>query len=121
MIDESSLPVGSCVKLLNNSKTIMVAGYCPYDEQEQIMYDYIGIYVPIGIRKPKKEVKENKDYIFFKSSNIERVLFIGYSNDNSDFYLKYLSNVKKKINDNKIDIHSRQIIDVIKESIPNNR
>ena len=119
MIDESSLPIGSCVNITNNSKMIMVAGYCPYDEKEKIMYDYIGIYVPIGIRKPKKELKENKDYIFFKSSDIERVLFIGYSDDKSDYYMKYLSNVKNKVREQNIDVHSRQLVDIVKESIPN--
>ena len=55
MINELSLPVGSCVKIFNCSKMIMIAGYLPYDNQEKLLYDYIGIYAPIG-RNYKKNV-----------------------------------------------------------------
>ena len=97
MIDESSLPVGSCVKIANNIKTIMIAGYCFYDNQNKKMYDYIGIYVPIGIRKSRQQLVMNKDYICFNSGDINKVTFMGFSDKMTDNYLKGLKEMKKVI------------------------
>lgn len=97
MIDESSLPVGSCVKIANNLKTIMIAGYCFYDNQNKKMYDYIGIYVPIGIRKSRQQLVMNKDYICFNSGDINKVTFMGFSDKMTNNYLKGLKEMKKVI------------------------
>ena len=97
MIDESSLPVGSCVKIANNLKTIMIAGYCFYDNQNKKMYDYIGIYVPIGIRKSRQQLVMNKDYICFNSGDINKVTFMGFSDKMTDNYLQGLKEMRKVI------------------------
>ena len=98
MIYESLLPICSCVKIKNNAKMIMIAGYLPFDDEQKIMYDYIGIYPPIGIKKSKRNITLNKDYIYFKDSDIEKVIYIGYSDDKSEFYRKYLLDMKNKFN-----------------------
>ena len=118
MINESLLPVGSCVKVLNNSKMIMVAGYLPHDNENKVMYDYIGIYTPVGIRKDKKNIKFNKDYIYFRNNDIEKIVFLGFSNDKSEFYREYLLNIKNNFNPNE-DLSSDVIKKILKDSLPN--
>ena len=118
MIDESLLSVGSCVKIANNSKMIMIAGYLPYDNQKKIMYDYIGIYLPIGIRKPRQKIKVNKDYICFKNSDIKKIIFIGYSDKKSDFYCKYLLNIKNKIRNMNTELSDEVVKNILKDSLP---
>ena len=117
MIDESLLPVGSCIKINNNSKMIMIAGYLPYDNDSKILYDYIGIYTPIGIRKNKEKLILNKDYIFFKNNDIEKLYFIGYSNDKSEFYRKYLLDMKNKIEDMNQDLSFETLKIIVKDSL----
>lgn len=119
MIDKSSLPVGSCVKVLNCSKMIMIAGYIPYDNQSKIMYDYIGIYVPIGIRKPRQGLELNKDYIFIKNSDIEKVVFVGFSDNKSEFYREYLLHLKDKLRDIDFnDLSEEKIKRILIDSLP---
>lgn len=118
MIDESSLPVGSCVKIANNSKMIMVAGFFPYDNQNKIMYDYIGIYTPIGIRNPRQEVILNKDVVCFNTSDIEKVIFIGYSDEKYDFYHKLITEMKDKIDFNSQELSKEMLRKIIEESLP---
>ena len=117
MIDESSLPVGSCVRIISNPKMVMIAGYLPYDNQNKIMYDYIGIYVPIGIRLPKKDIKINKDYIYFNSGDIEKIVFMGFSDKKGDSYYKYLSQIKDKIDGS--DLSKDKLKKIILESLQN--
>jgi len=120
MIDESLLSVGSCVKVANNSKMIMIAGYLPYDNQKKMMYDYIGIYLPIGIRKSRQKLELGKDYICIKGSDIEKVVFMGFSDNKSEFYRKYLLNMKNKLSSmNLNDLSEEKIKRLLEDSLPN--
>ena len=120
MIDKSSLPVGSCVKVNNYSQLIMIAGYLPYDNQSKVIYDYIGIYIPIGIRKSRQKLELNKDYICIKSSDIEKVVFMGFSDNKSEFYRKYLLNMKNRfISMNPNDLSEEKIKKLLEDSLPN--
>ena len=118
MIDESLLPIGSCVKIANNPKMIMIAGYLPYDNQ--IIYDYIGVYSPIGIRKTKQVICLNKDYIFFENSDIEKIVFIGHLDDKSDFYREYLFNIKSKMEKKNLDenLSDEEMKKIFMDSLP---
>ena len=119
MIDELSLPVGSCVKVANCSKLIMIAGYLPYDNHEKIMYDYIGIYAPIGIRKIRQDIVLNKDYICFKNNDIEKIVFVGFSDNKSEFYRKYLLDMKNRFDDMKVDISPEILKKIFEDSLSN--
>ena len=119
MIDKELLPIGSCIKILNCSKMIMIAGYLPYDNEKKIMYDYIGIYTPVGIRKNKQNIKINKDYVCFNNSDIEKIVFIGFSNEKSEFYCKYLSNIKVNLDNTNTDLSLETMKKVLKDSLPN--
>lgn len=99
MINDLLLPVGSCVRISNCPKMIMIAGHLPYDDVKDTVYDYIGIYYPIGIRKPKKDIELDKDYIYFNNSDIEKIVYLGFSEDKSDFYRKCLLDIKNKLKD----------------------
>ena len=122
MINESLLPVGSCVKIANNSKSIMIAGYLFYDNQNKKMYDYIGVYTPIGVKKPKQNVELNKSCTYFNNRDIEKTLFLGYSDEESDFYCKYLSNIRSRLSKiEKSNLTDNDIKKILKVSLPNIR
>ena len=122
MIDKSSLPVGSCVRIFNCNKMVMIAGFLPYDDQRKKTYDYIGIYIPIGIRKPRVELKLGKDYIFISNDNIDKVVFVGFSDNKYDFYHKYLLNINEKFsNMNQNDLSKDNIKKLLIESLPSKK
>ena len=81
------------------------------------MYDYIGIYPPIGIKKSKQNITLNKDYIYFKDSDIEKVIYIGYSDDKSEFYRKYLLDMKNKFNNLNGNLSPEAIKKVFNETL----
>lgn len=119
MVDQSLLPVGSCVKLSNYSKNIMIAGYLPYDNQQKLMYDYIGIYTPIGIRKFRQNMCLNKDYICFKNDDIEKIIFLGFSDNKSEFYRKYLLEMKNNFDDMKVEMSPEILKKIFEDSLSN--
>ena len=59
-----------------------------------------------------------KDYIYFRNNDIEKIVFLGFSNDKSEFYREYLSNIKNNFNPNE-DLSSDVIKKILKDSLPN--
>lgn len=118
MINDLPLPVGSCVRISNCPKMIMIAGHLPYDDVKDKVYDYIGIYYPLGIRKSKKDIKLDKDYIFFNSNDVEKLVYIGFSEDKSDFYRNCLSDIKNKLKDTGLSKETlKKIVEELLEDI----
>ena len=69
------LPVGSVCRLKGGIKNIMVIGFCPISiENGKKMYDYCGCLYPEGM------VSSDLN-LLFDHSQIEEILFTGYSND----------------------------------------
>lgn len=75
------LPIGSVVKIKNGQATIMIIGYFPKVNEEKI-YDYCGCIFPDGI--------DGEYNIFFNQEDIEKSFFLGYQNQNSLNFTKFL-------------------------------
>ena len=89
---EEILPLGSVV-LLKNNKNIMVAGYGPaLDDETQ--FDYVGIYAKYGLIK-SEDLKLDKDYVYFNSLDIDKVLFIGCQDDKMKKFISVYKYVKE--------------------------
>ena len=68
------LPIGSIVILKGGNVKLMITGRILSDDKEQNIYDYVGCIYPIGITA-------EDDQYFFNRDGIERVLFIGYQDE----------------------------------------
>lgn len=81
---EELLPVGSIVGL-KDKQMVMIIGYSPSTPLSETQYDYIAM-SPAGITKAQDDLRYNQDFIYINKSDIEAVLFIGYSDKDFDLY-----------------------------------
>ena len=69
------LPLGTVVLLKGGTKRLMITGYCAYDKSNQSKaYDYCGCLYPEGIIT-------SDQMALFDNVQIEKVFFMGYSDD----------------------------------------
>lgn len=69
------LPLGTVVLLKGGTKRLMITGYCAYDKSNKTkFYDYSGCLYPEGIIS-------SDQLALFNNSQIEKVFFTGYSDD----------------------------------------
>lgn len=82
------LPIGTVVLLKGATKRLMITGYCSYDKSNQSKaYDYCGCLYPEGIIT-------SDELALFDNSQIEKVFFMGYSDDeDKEFKNKLVSSV----------------------------
>lgn len=72
---EKFLPLGSVVLLKNATKRLMITGfYVKVDENGEKTYDYVGCLYPEG-------VISSKENCVFNHEQIDKIFFIGYSDD----------------------------------------
>ena len=72
---EKFLPLGSVVLLKNATKRLMITGfYVKADEIDKKTYDYVGCLYPEG-------VISSKENCVFNHEQIDKIFFIGYSDD----------------------------------------
>ena len=90
------LPIGSIVELKNNKRK-MIIGYLPNKPNDKEFYDYICCNSKTGLRKEKKELKQNKDYFFINNEDIENVLFIGCQDKEFLMYKIMHNRIKEKL------------------------
>lgn len=90
-MNEKFLPIGSVVLLKNATKTLMVTGYANIDLQKKDkLYDYSGCLFPEGVISTEQTT-------LFNHADIEKVLFVGYSNDDQkDFGKKLLETLTEE-------------------------
>lgn len=73
------LPIGSVVLLKEAEKRIMIFGVCQTDSNTKKEYDYLGVLYPEG------NIGDDVKFLF-NHSDIERVDFMGFHDDErSDF------------------------------------
>lgn len=87
MENQNSLyPIGTVVLLKEGEKAIMIIGYAFIDTSDQnTVYDYCGCLYPEGIIA-------SDEFLLFQHENIEKVLNLGYINDDAEVFLDGLSN-----------------------------
>lgn len=75
--NEKFLPLGTVVLLKSGTKRLMIIGYCAFDEaKKDKAYDYIGCLYPEG-------VISSKQMALFNHSQIQKIDFTGYSDEES--------------------------------------
>lgn len=89
---EKFLPLGSVVLLKNASKKLMITGYCssPVDGKGKF-YDYTGVLYPEGLLSSDKTA-------LFNHSQIDKIFFLGFENDESKAFINSLNVVMGKLN-----------------------
>lgn len=85
------LPVGSIVLLNGGTKRLMVTGYCMQTEERPgVIYDYSGCLYPEGVIRSDVTSVFNHD-------QIERVDFVGFTDDEGKTFTDELSNKLKDV------------------------
>lgn len=92
------LPIGSVVQL-GGGITVMVAGLCQMtvsdEETPGELYDYAGVPYPIGLTRSDEMVQFNHDAV-------EKVLAIGFMNDEMLDYMPHIQRVMDGLRDGSI-------------------
>lgn len=89
---EKFLPLGSVVLLKNATKRLMITGfYVKADENDEKTYDYVGCLYPEG-------VISSKENCVFNHEQIDKIFFIGYSDDEEKSFKEKLN---KAVNNKK--------------------
>lgn len=77
------LPVGSVVLLKDATKKLMIIGILQVKPEENKVYDYLGVPYPEGY------VGSDNNFLF-NHTDINDVIFTGYTNPERDIFLKAL-------------------------------
>lgn len=77
------LPVGSVVLLKDATKKLMIIGIMQVKPEENKVYDYLGVPYPEGY------VGSDNNFLF-NHTDINDVIFTGYTNPERDIFLKAL-------------------------------
>ena len=93
---EELLPVGSKVELHSKRKFVII-GYLPSKPNDEKQYDYICCRDRYGINWKKDKLVFDKHYFYINKEDIERVLYIGYSDEKFDIFNHSLLLVKDKL------------------------
>lgn len=78
------LPIGSIVKLNNVDKELMIFGYYQQLKDFDKTAEYIGVFYPVGHINPLYQIG-------FQSSDIEKVVFRGYQNEEFESFKEKLT------------------------------
>lgn len=85
------LPVGSIVLLTGGTKRLMVTGYCMQTEERPgVIYDYSGCLYPEGVIRSDVTSVFNHD-------QIERIDFVGFTDDEGKSFTDELNNKLKDV------------------------
>lgn len=86
------LPIGSVVLLKEGKKRIMITGFCCIGNADKNKtYDYSGCLYPEGFLSSDKT-------LLFDHDQIEKVYYIGYSDDEEKKFQEKLKKILEKIN-----------------------
>ncbi len=80
-----TLPVGTVLKLKNDEFQFMIMGF-NYEDEDKI-YDYVGVIAPIGIEPILKGV--DKNVFFFNQEDIQEVYSLGYIDEKVNQVIKF--------------------------------
>lgn len=95
--NEKFLPLGTVVLLNDAIKRLMIIGYCAFDEvKKDKAYDYIGCLYPEG-------VISSKQMALFNHSQIQKIDYTGYSDEESKKFNEVLNESISQIMNGKND------------------
>lgn len=96
MGNDDFLPVGSVVRLKNAKRNVVVIGYSIVEENSIKVWDYMGCPYPVG-------VVASDQNLLFNRGDIERVIFLGYSDPEDKNFRNQLKETMKRIKNNGIN------------------
>ncbi len=79
IVENTFLPVGSVVMLKGATTPLVIMGFAVVEKNKDKIWDYIGVMYPVGFLTPEKN-------LMFDRSQIDKVLFEGYSNDDEKLF-----------------------------------
>ena len=86
---KNMLPIGSVIRTEGAERCLMVIGRVATTEENDIVYDYVGVPYPEGINDSDK-------FYFFNRDKIEELYFIGYQGPEAiAFQREVLDNLKE--------------------------
>ncbi|SNU08044.1 hypothetical protein SAMN06297422_11472 [Lachnospiraceae bacterium] len=95
---KNMLPIGSIIRTEGAERKLMVIGRVVTTEENDMIYDYVGVPYPEGINDSDK-------LYFFNRDQIEELLFIGFQDQEALIYQsEVLDNLKElKIGENGLE------------------
>lgn len=88
MEEKNFLPIGTVVLLKGAKRKIMITGYLPIYKKKNKVYDYSACLWPIGYL-------DSETMIAFDKEVIEKVCFVGYSNEEQQQFYETISSHDK--------------------------
>jgi len=89
--DIQRFPIGTVVILHNSTAAVMISGYLAESEKEPgYIWDYSGFLYPIGLR-------DETEVYTFDQGQIDRVLAIGYQDEESFAFMQHIQQVAVKM------------------------
>lgn len=83
------LPIGSVVTLVNGEKKVMIVGRFQRHEKAQKIFDYSAVLWPEGYL-------DSRHVYLFDHSDIEKVYFVGFNNEEEDLFKEILEEEYEK-------------------------
>ena len=96
-MEEKYLPIGTVCMLKNGKKRVMINGFCTVADENKQMYDYSGCFYPEG-------VISQKTTILFNHDQIDKIYFMGYSDEEDKEFKKNLNKIMEKVNSGELKI-----------------
>ncbi|MBD9085785.1 DUF4176 domain-containing protein [bacterium] len=91
---EKYLPIGTVVLLKGGTKKVMITGFCSITENDKNKtYDYSGCLYPEGFLSSNQT-------LLFDHSQIDKIYFVGYQNEEEKEFKEKLKKVIEKMDDN---------------------
>ena len=91
---EKYLPIGTVVLLKGGTKKVMITGFCSITESDKNKtYDYSGCLYPEGFLSSNQT-------LLFDHSQIDKIYFVGYQNEEEKELKEKLKKVIEKMDDN---------------------
>jgi hypothetical protein len=91
-MEEKFLPIGTVVQIKNVPKKAMITGYLIFSEKDkgEKIYDYSGCPYPVGIIETARTA-------VFNHEDIEKIVYLGYSDDEGKELNKFLTAKEEEI------------------------
>ena len=94
------LPIGTVVLLKEATRKVLIIGFAQVEENSKKIWDYIGCAYPVG-------VISNNTSLLFDKEQIDKVISLGYSDNEDKAFRKdlqtNLSRIKRRTQVNGID------------------
>lgn len=94
------LPIGTVVLLKEATRKVLIIGFAQVEENNKKIWDYVGCVYPVG-------VISNNTSLLFDKEQIDKVISLGYSDNEDKTFRKdlqtNLSRIKRRTQVNGID------------------